>query len=544
MAAVTDVGVEDPVAAGRGRTVQVRGTSIRVVPPTLRDPRVHVAAVIVSVQALGQVVIGFDVSVAQILLTIGVCVAIEIPMVLWERGVLSWPASALLTGNGIALLLRTPGTEHGDWWSLNGWPVFVAAAVIAMTSKYAVRVDGRHLFNPSNLGLVAVFLLFGSTRADPQDLWWGPWTPGLVATVVLIVVGGLTLSRRLGLGDVVAGFWLVFAAGIGVLAVSGHEITARWSLEPVAGFDYWLTLVASPEIIIFVFFMITDPKTMPITRPARGVYAVGVAVLAALLAATQTAEYGTKVALLGALTIVCMTRPLLERLIPEWQVDRSIGDRARRAAVPAMATVVVFAAALVGTQALAGGGSVEAGSGDGVVVAPREAGERPAVSRPDAPLPEPTVRATVTETVAGFESETAAGIVRDVVEDLAIESMALSTGDAEMAATAVFGPRLARVEGWMAENAAAGRVEEHRYDFEAFEVVLLRDPVSPQAIPQLGVEVVATETAVFRSGPIGEPLGPDATSPYHRVLLVSRVGDHFLIGDDMAPDAGMVVVES
>ncbi len=543
MAAVTDVGVDGPAAGGPGRTVQLRGATVRVVPPRLSDPRVHVAAVIVSVQVLGQAVIGFDVSVAQILLTIGVCVAIEIPMVLWERGVLSWPASALLTGNGIALLLRTPGTEHGDWWSLNGWPVFVAAAVIAMTSKYAVRVDGRHLFNPSNLGLVAVFLLFGSTRADPQDLWWGPWTPGLVLTVVLIVVGGVTLSRRIGLGDVVAGFWLVFAAGVGVLALSGHEISARWSLEPVAGFDYWLTLVTSPEIIIFVFFMITDPRTMPNTRPARGVYAVGVAVLAALLAATQTAEYGTKVALLGALTLVCMTRPLLERVIPERADSRSIGDRLRSGAVPAMAALVVFAGALVGTQALAGGGTVEAGPGDGVVVASGGAGARPAVSVTEAPLPEPTVRATVTETVAGFDPETAAGIVADVAEDLAIESVAISSGDAGLAATAAFGPRLASVEGSMAENAAAGRVEEHHYDIEAFEIVLLRDPVSPQAIPQLGVEVVATQTTVLRSGPGGEALGPETASAYHRILLVSRVGDHFLIGDDMAADAAMVVTD-
>ena len=72
----------------------------------------------------------------------------------------AWPASALLTGNGIALLLRTPGTEHGDWWSLNGWPVFVAAASVAVLSKYAIRFAGRHVFNPSNFGLVVVFLLF------------------------------------------------------------------------------------------------------------------------------------------------------------------------------------------------------------------------------------------------------------------------------------------------------------------------------------------------------------------------------------------------
>ena len=234
MAAVTDVGVDGPVAGGQGRTVQVRGRSIRVVPPTVRDPRVHVAAVIVSVQVLGQVVIGFDVSVAQILLTIGVCVAIEIPMVLWERGAMSWPASALLDRQR-----HRPVAAHA--WHR-------ARRLVVVERVAGVRRRGGHCDDqqvrgasrrPASLQPVqprvgrGVPAVRASTRADPQDLWWGPWTPGLVATVVLIVVGGLTLSRRLGLGDVVAGFWLVFAAGVGVLALSGHEIDG--ALEPRAG---------------------------------------------------------------------------------------------------------------------------------------------------------------------------------------------------------------------------------------------------------------------------------------------------------------------
>ncbi|MCO5321165.1 MAG: RnfABCDGE type electron transport complex subunit D [Microthrixaceae bacterium] len=303
--------------ANPGPTVRLFGATFSVSRPRLADPRVHVAVVIVSVQVLGQVVIGFDVSIAQILLTLVVCALIEVPMTMWERRALAWPASALLTGNGIALLLRTPGTEHGDWWSMNGWPVFVAAAAIAMFSKYAIRFDGRHLFNPSNLGLVMVFLLFGAHRADPQDLWWGPWSPGLVVTVALIVVGGLTLSWRLRLFDVVAGFWISFAAGVALLAALGHAITARWSIGPVAGTEYWLVLVTSPEIVIFVFFMITDPRTMPLTTRARLPYAVGVAALATMLVAAQSTEYATKVALLAALTVVCATRPVLERTFPD-----------------------------------------------------------------------------------------------------------------------------------------------------------------------------------------------------------------------------------
>ena len=118
---------------------------------------------------------------------------IEVAYTLWTVGAVVWPASALLTGNGVAFILRVNGTEHGDWWSLNGWPVFVAAASIAVLSKYAIRIGRRHVFNPSNLGLVLVFLVFGAKWADPQELWWGPWRPGLVATVLLILAGAVAL---------------------------------------------------------------------------------------------------------------------------------------------------------------------------------------------------------------------------------------------------------------------------------------------------------------------------------------------------------------
>ena len=45
-----------------------------------------------------------------------------------KQRVLLWPASALLTGNGVAFVLRVPGTAHGDWWSLRGWWIFVGTA--------------------------------------------------------------------------------------------------------------------------------------------------------------------------------------------------------------------------------------------------------------------------------------------------------------------------------------------------------------------------------------------------------------------------------
>ena len=102
-----------------------------------------------------------------------------------------WPASAMLTGNGVAFILRVPGTQHGDWWSLRGWWIFVGTAAISLLSKYVIKWRGGHVFNPSNFGLVLCFLVLGRNRAEPLDFWWGGMSPWLGLAFVVIVSGGL-----------------------------------------------------------------------------------------------------------------------------------------------------------------------------------------------------------------------------------------------------------------------------------------------------------------------------------------------------------------
>ena len=98
--------------------------------------------------------------------------------------------------------------------------------------------------------------------------WW------MALALAIIVTGGFTILSRLQLLRVALGFWAAFAAGIGVLALAGHAMTARWHLGPITGFHFWWVLVTSPEVLVFLFFMITDPKTAPPARRARVVYAV------------------------------------------------------------------------------------------------------------------------------------------------------------------------------------------------------------------------------------------------------------------------------
>lgn len=134
------------------------------------------------------------------------------------------------------------------------------------------------------------FLVLGSGIADPQDLWWGPMSVGLAATYAIVVVGGVLVTRRLDLLRVSVAFWSVFAALMGVLAISGHAMTARWNLGPVAGMQFWTTLALSPEVLIFVFFMITDPRTGVTGRAGGVLYGAAVALTSGVLIAFQSTD--------------------------------------------------------------------------------------------------------------------------------------------------------------------------------------------------------------------------------------------------------------
>lgn len=515
------------------RAVTIAGRRYPVLLPKLRDPRLHVAATLISIQVLGQTVLGFDLSVAQILIAIGFAAVLELVIVAATRQELAWPASALLTGNGVALLLRTPGTVHGDWWSTKGWPIFLAASGISLLSKYAIRVGDRHLFNPSNFGLVVVFLVFGSDRADPQDLWWGPWRPGLVAAIAVIVVGGLTLAVRLKLFSVAATFWVTFASCIAVLAATGHAITARWHLGPLGGWSYWSVFVLSPEIMIFVFFMITDPRTAPMTRVARPVYAAAVGVLAGVLAGLQHTEFATKVSLLLALTIVCGFRPLLERWLPDEREVRLTPARLGGGAVLGVACLgaVFLAGQLTPAPSAVRLAEVSAGGG----------GVRPQVDLPAGAVPVVSIDDAFDEIPGALTTADAQRIGRDLAENLAIEADAVGGMDPKLAAAAAFGEHLDEVRAQIRAARSAGKVTMQQHELASLRVVLLRDPVSPQAIPQLGVLATGSVTDLTYRGTSAGALKDQQERPLRQVYLVTKVGGHFLIGQVLPTSSPMVV---
>jgi hypothetical protein len=211
-------------------------------------------------------------------------------------------------------------------------------------------------------------------------------------------------------------FWLSFAAAIGVLAASGHAMTARWHLGPITGAYFWWVLVSSPEILVFLFFMITDPKTIPKSRSARIAYAVSVGLLASLLIAPQRTEFATKVAVLGALAIVCAWRgvvwPLLSTAASGALRSRGTGLALRSRA--GLATAFGGAVAVAGLLVLAGIPS------------------RPGAGAASGPIGNtsglPRVTVVSSKGVASkIDRSTAVQIARDVVDDLRTRAEAAHT---------------------------------------------------------------------------------------------------------------------
>jgi Na+-translocating ferredoxin:NAD+ oxidoreductase RnfD subunit len=470
------------------RSLTLGRTTYPAMLPTLRDPRLQVAAVIITIHVLGQTELRFHVTVPQILASILTCAVMEVAITFRRERAFVWPASAMLTGSGVALILRVPSTPVGDHWSFHAWWVFAGVAAFSLATKYLIRYRGSHVFNPSNVGLVVVFIVFGSTRLEPLDFWWAPLGSGMILAYAVILIGGLLITARLGLLAAAATFWLTLAAGLGILAASGHSMVARWAFAPVSGFDYWRVIMFSPEVLIFLFFMITDPKTVPASRRGRIVFGFLVAVASTLLMAPQTKEFGTKVALLGGLVVVCACRPILDRLVPAQGSTNPAGPRS----VVVRTGVFLLAVVLLGTAIVAAGsparGNVEPAAADVLGRVPHEVDP--------ATFPAITVQQDVVDWNHEITGAGAREIVLTLAENLELESQAARSADPTILEAVDHGDRLDEMRAQLHDNAANDTRVVERYRIDHVNVTLLA-PFGRQEGLSLGLEsrgLVTTET--------------------------------------------------
>lgn len=502
-------GVAAWVAAVTARAITIGRQSYPLVLPTIRDPRLHVAAVIITIHVLGQVGLHFAVSVPQILVAILTCAVIEVTITFVQSRSFVWPASAMLTGSGVALILRYVGTLPDDHWTFDGWYVFAAIAGLSLLTKYVIRYRGSHIFNPSNVGLVVAFLLLGSTRIEPLDFWWAPLNVWMILAYVVIIGGGLLITRRLHLLLLAGTYWVALAAGLGLLAASGHCMTARWAFAPVCGVDFWRVLITSPEVMIFLFFMITDPRTAPAGRVARVAFGILVAIATTLLIAPQTNEFGAKVGLLSGLVVMCAARPLIDRSMPaprttadslrEYARRLLAGDRPRMGLSRAAASLGIAGLATV----LAGGSIVAAGTPARGTVLPNAAEILSRVPHQIDAATLPTI--TVGQDVADWDHQVAGpemqGIVLTLAENLELESQALLHHDPSILTAVDHGDRLAQMQDRLQQSVASGTTVIARYRFDSLSVSLLV-PFGVQTGLSLGFRGrgIVTEETYDRTG--------------------------------------------
>jgi Na+-translocating ferredoxin:NAD+ oxidoreductase RnfD subunit len=488
---------------GAAGSVTIAGRRYRLQGPSWRDPRLHLSAVILSLQVIGQIWFDFEVSISQFLVCILTCVVIEMAMTAWRDAAIVWPGGALQTGNSLAFILHVNGTQHGDWWTLRGWYILAAACALGILAKYALRIDGRPMFNPSNIGIVVALLILGTGLVNPLDYWWAPWGGPLIAAYAVIVVGALTVVRRVHMLPMALTFLATFAVGNALLTGSGHCMTTRWSVTPVCGGQFWSNVALSPETLVFTFFMVTDPRSTPSTARGRLWFGLGIGVIATLLVAPAQTEFWAKTGLLVALAVACVIRYAVRR----WSTQlRSL--LTPRPVLAAVATVAVVGGILVaGLPARP----------SAFATTPTAAG-RPSVAV--GPLPRVTMGDGV-DRIAGSLSPAAADYLgRQVAEAIAIEDQCLRTGDATLLDTALAGKELAAARAEVDRGTPAPAMPS----FDSMTAVVVRDPHNHQAIPQLGIR--ATGTLAGRS--------------FDSVYVLIRSGDDYLLSERRTPaEAGL-----
>lgn len=200
----------------------------------------------------GQVSFGILDSYERTLLAIVTAISLE--LVLGRIFLGKWlnVASAYITGISVGILLRTPAF----------WP-FAVAAALAITSKYVLRFKGRHLWNPSNFGISVVLFLMPASVAM-LSIQWGN---NLASMVVIWLLGSVIIWRlkRFHISATYAVSFLILA------------VIRAWMLH-----EPWLAEVSpitGPEYQLFIFFMITDPKTTVRSKKGQCIVAFLVALL-------------------------------------------------------------------------------------------------------------------------------------------------------------------------------------------------------------------------------------------------------------------------
>lgn len=219
-------------------------------PPAAVDPRGYQIACLSSLLVWGVFGLSFDVVAANV---VAILVVAQLTQSAGTRLSGSGPfdpRSALISSLSLCLLLRTSSVA-----------VAALASCVAIASKFVLRWRGKHVLNPTNGALVLLLLVDAPVWVSP-----GQWGNVTFFAFLLACMGTLTVTRSARF-DIVATFlvtWCALVVGRSVYLGEPMTIPAH--------------RLQSGALLLFAFFMVSDPKTTPNTRVARMIFAVAVAV--------------------------------------------------------------------------------------------------------------------------------------------------------------------------------------------------------------------------------------------------------------------------
>jgi Na+-transporting NADH:ubiquinone oxidoreductase subunit NqrB len=252
----------------------------------MADPRLYQIGTLASLLVYGMGWLDFDITPGRVVLLLATALATQ-----WigDRLIGGPPfrnaaRSALISGLSLCLLLRTNRVE-----------LAILAAIVTIAAKFLIRIDGKHVFNPTNGGIVAMLLVSNQVWVSP-----GQWGSAAFFAFLLACAGSLVVNRA-ARSDVTYAFIAFYCA-----LLFGRSFYLG---EPLAIPFHRLE---SGALLLFTFFMISDPKTTPDSRIGRVVFAALVAFVGWYIQFRLFRTNGLLWSLAGCAALV----PLVNRLVP------------------------------------------------------------------------------------------------------------------------------------------------------------------------------------------------------------------------------------
>jgi len=247
------------------------------------DPRLYQIGALSLLLLYGLTALDFDTTWFRAITVIAAAIGVQwLCSKIWS--VKFDPRSAAISGLSLALLLRS-----------NSILFLLAGAAIAVGSKFVIRWRGKHIFNPTNFAIVALMLVTPGVWVSP-----GQWGNVAFFGFLITCLGGLVVNRA-SRSDVTYAFIIAWSA-----VLIGRSL---WLGEPMT---IPLHRLENGALLLFTFFMISDPKTTPNSRAGRILFAVLVALGARYV---QFKMFHTN-GILWSLAACALLVPLIDLVLP------------------------------------------------------------------------------------------------------------------------------------------------------------------------------------------------------------------------------------